>query len=146
MSFTLNYNAEDQKNPYGPLDLGTYHVVVTDQEIGTASTGNPQLKLTLTVQDEGEFEGRTVLAFISLTSKAAYFHNLFRAAIGFEPLGTGEIEFEPEDYLEQELRIVTDQYTKGTGPTAKTYTKIDRYLPLNDEEASDGELPWSPTV
>ncbi len=61
---------------------GEYLVVVEDMEEMVSSTGNPMWKLTDSVLTEGEFQGMTLVDFLTLTPKALWRVVSFLNAVG----------------------------------------------------------------
>ena len=53
---------------FAPIPDGEYDMLVTDTNYYTSSTGNPTLKVTLTIAD-GQHKGRKIFESFSLSNK-----------------------------------------------------------------------------
>jgi hypothetical protein len=106
---------------FKPLEAGTYDVRVTGAKVGKAgpqakNPGDPIINVEFTVDDPDypEYDGRKVWMNISLTEKALPYalRHLKRLGVSEEDLKSEDYEFEEEDILDFECRVVVTEDTE----------------------------------
>ena len=103
------------------VPAGSYHVQVTSFTEETSKTsGNPMLKLELTIQT-GEFTGQKVFTNLSLQPQALWKLKSFLDAVGMETEGAVDIDTNAVLGRELSVSVTVEEYE------GKNNNKVDKF-------------------
>lgn len=111
----VNFNLEDVKSSFEPLPADKYPVRLMKQELTTASSGNPMIKIEWEVTD-GEYTGRKIFDNVVLT--VDWKVKQYAELIGVESGNS----FDPELFIGVEAII--DMLLKPQTPKEKEAAKM----------------------
>lgn len=136
MAVTLDFT-DVEDNDFETVAEGTYHAVLFDIEEGESSKkGTPLLNFEFKIMG-GKFDGQKVWEDYYLTDGAMW--RLKKALNNLAPERdhSGELKFEPQDYmgLECDIEVEHSEYN------GKTYANVAEILP-NDEGEGATEEPF----
>lgn len=130
-SETVHLNMSGVSLSFDPLEPGTYDARVKECSVGESkASGQPVVKWQFEV-DEPPYEGRVLFFNTSLQAQAIWKFAQTMQALGFEEeelTGEGGFEFEPDDTIDLECRVVVTQDSYRGEIT----NRVDRVLPLED--------------
>lgn len=126
---------EQAKSGFEPLPIGEYECIVTEAEVTTSSSGNPMIKVTLTVRDDVEQDGHKRKIFDNLvaTEKAMFKFHQVGKAIGVEQAPS--IESFAQSILYKPVRI-KNKHEEYNG---KVNDRVAVYLEPNVEYKGAGQ-------
>lgn len=124
----INLDMTGVKTTFEPLPPGNYHVVVDEVEETVAKTGNPMLKITLSVLGK-ENEGRKLFMNCVLVPQSLWVLKQTLLALGWpEDELEAEITLEPADLLDLEAIAVVSQHTFQ----GKVQNSVEQLVSLDD--------------
>ena len=133
--FTFDRN---QAGDFSPLEPAEYECMITEAKPTTSSTGNPMIKVTLTVRPDVEQDGakRKIFDNIVFTEKAMFKAHQLAGAIGVASAES------IEEYAQQLYAKPVRVKTKNEEYNGKINPKVDRYM-RSELEGNDELMPSS---
>jgi len=112
-----------------PIPAGVYPAVVADIELRESkTTSNPYLNWTFEITAP-EYLGRRVWLVTGLSPEALWKLRETLEALGEQDL-SGEIDFDPQDYIGETCRVVVSQEVYN----GRTRNRVDSVLPPVQEQ------------
>jgi hypothetical protein len=126
---------------FEPMPIGEYEAIITGAEVTNSANGNPMIKITLTVRDDVDQEGKKRKVFDNAvaTEKAMFkFHQLGKA-LGIEAMAT--IEGFAQAMLYKPIRF-KNKHEEYNG---KVNDKVNYYSPAQvDYNGQGGQVTGDP--
>ena len=119
--FTYDKN---QAGDFSPLEPAEYECMITEAKPTTSSTGNPMIKVTLTIRPDVEQDGakRKIFDNIVFTEKAMFKAHQLAGAVGVATADS------IEEYAQQLFAKPVRVKTKNEEYNGKINPKVDRYI------------------
>jgi hypothetical protein len=140
----LKVTASQSRADFQPLPKGTYDLDIVSVEEATTSNNNPQLRMKMSVMD-GEYAGKNVMHFMTITDKTGGFVKEMIDATGIdaEIVELDEvnpedgkpflsIDFDPEDFVGKQVRAdATVREYEG-----KENNRFNNFRPIEAQEVA----------
>jgi hypothetical protein len=148
MSF-FQYDEKQAGSGFDPVPKGEYEMIISEAKAVESSSGNPMIKVTLTIRTDVEQEGgkRKVFDNLVQTEKAMFkFHNLAKA-LGWAPgEGAATLEEFAEKIIFQPVRAKLDiRVQSGYNPSNTVVTYLPAQVPYEGGQGTEGANPFTMT-